>query len=134
MRARFQQEIDKRLRAQSIDTPTVRQVKNAQDAEGVRGLSDEVADFEVLCYALVSHRELTRDGRPVSDVKLGKLGADWELVKTPLPSMTAWSDAVERGGHPVRHRRESRAQRQQPADLLGKADPGGAKDRASQGQ
>ena len=98
VRPRFQQDVDKSLRAQGIETPTVRQVKNALDTEGVRGPAEEVRDFEVLCYALVSHRELMRDGRPVSDVKLGKLGANWELVKAPLPAMAAWTDAVERAG------------------------------------
>lgn len=110
VRPRFAQEVDKQLRAQGnvagpavqvaqeADAPTVRQVKNCLDPERARGLSDEVADFEVRCYALVSHRELKRDGRAVSDPKLGKLSPDWELVKTPLPSMAAWSDAVERAG------------------------------------
>lgn len=98
VRPLFAQEIDKELKARGIDTPSVRQVKNVLDPEGKRGLSDEVSDFEVLCYALVSHRELMRDGRPVTDAKLGKLGVDWELVKAPLPTMTQWSDAVERAG------------------------------------
>jgi hypothetical protein len=61
-------------------------------------LLPEVADFMVRCYALVSHREILRDGRPVVEIKLGKFGPDWELVQTPLPSQTEWNEAVDRAG------------------------------------
>jgi hypothetical protein len=98
VRQRFAQEIDKQLAASAVETPTVRQIKNCLDSEHVRGLSDEVADFEVLCYALVSHRELRRDDRAVTDPKLGKLNPDWELVKSPLPTMAEWSAAIARAG------------------------------------
>lgn len=98
VRPHFQQGIDQLLRADGIDTPTVRQVKYALDPQGVRGLLPEVADFAVRCYALVGHREILRAGHPVADIKLGKLGPDWELVQTPLPSQTEWNEAVERAG------------------------------------
>jgi hypothetical protein len=101
VRTQFAQEIDKRLLAQptiGAEAPTVRQVKNWLDPDGARGLADEVADFEVLCYALVSHRELMRDGRAVLDPKLGKLNSDYELIKAPLPEMTAWLEALDRAG------------------------------------
>lgn len=98
IRPHFQQEIDQQLRANGIDTPTVGQVKQCLDPQGVRGLMPEVADFAVRCYALCSHRELMRAGRPVADVKLGKLGGDWELVQSPLPSQTEWNEAVDRAG------------------------------------
>lgn len=98
IRPHFQQEIDQQLRAEGIQTPTVRQVKHCLDPQGVRGLLPEVADFAVRCYAIVSHREIMRAGNPVPDVKLGKLAPDWELVQTPLPSQTEWNEAVDRAG------------------------------------
>ncbi len=98
IRPHFQQDIDQQLRADSISTPTVRQVKHCLDPQGVRGLLPEVADFAVRCYAVVSHREILRAGSPVSDIKLGKLGSDWDLVQTPLPSQTEWNEAVDRAG------------------------------------
>jgi hypothetical protein len=98
LRPIFQQEIDQQLRAEGIETPTVRQVKHCLDPLGARGLLPEVADFMVRCYALVSHREILRDGRPVVEIKLGKFGPDWELVQTPLPSQTEWNEAVDRAG------------------------------------
>jgi hypothetical protein len=98
VRLHFQQEIDQQLRASSIETPTVRQVKHCLDPSNVRGLLPEVADFGVRCYALVSHREIMRAGQPLAEIKLGKLGPDWELVQTPLPSQTEWNEAVDRAG------------------------------------
>jgi hypothetical protein len=98
VRPQFQQDVDQQLRAGGIETPTVRQVKHTLDPQGVRGLQPEVGDFLVRCYGLVSHREILRAGHPVADIKLGKLGPDWELVQSPLPSQTEWNEAVDRGG------------------------------------
>ncbi len=96
--SRFTQEIDQQLRAEGIDVPTVRQVARFFDPSGVRGLLPEVSDFVVRCYALATHREILRAGKPVSEIKLGKMGPDWELVQSPLPRQTDWHEAVERAG------------------------------------
>ncbi len=98
VRLPFQQDIDQKLRADGIDTPTVRQVKYCVDPQGARGLLPDVADFVVRCYALVSHREILRAGHPIADIKLGKMGPDWELVQSPLPAQTEWNEAVDRAG------------------------------------
>ncbi|MCG5052490.1 MAG: hypothetical protein KA712_05985 [Myxococcales bacterium] len=95
---RFTQEIDKRLRAEGIDTPTVDQVKRFFDPERVQGLLPEVADFVVRCFALATHREIWSAGRPQTELKLGKLGRDWELVQSKLPSQSEWDAAAALAG------------------------------------
>ena len=76
--------------------PTVEQVIAAYDKERLMGLTPEVADFVVQCWAAWDQRELQRDGSVLSNVKLGSLPRDAELVRPEMPATTAWTAALDR--------------------------------------
>jgi hypothetical protein len=101
LQATWVQDIDRALRQDGIDrAPTVAQVRRRldPDPEQRRGLPVEVADVEVIGYAMASRRELLRAGVPVREVVPGKLAEDIELCETPLPGEKAWQEALDRAG------------------------------------
>ena len=61
------QDIRNELAKDGLDAPTVRQLKRKLDPEGVRGLMDEVSDFEVVAFAEADARELRLGGRPIRE-------------------------------------------------------------------
>ena len=88
-------DLDQKLRLEGIETPTVKVMKRLLDPSGVRGLTDEVADFEVAAYARIRGRELVRGSTVVTPV-LGKLDDEIELRPSRLPSEEAWHRAIPR--------------------------------------
>lgn len=91
-------DLDQQLRAQSIETPDVATLHRLFDAEGVKGLGPEVADFIVLAYATVRGREIVYGGQPLRTLTLGKLPRDAELLQPRLPEEAAWHRAVIQAG------------------------------------
>lgn len=91
-------DLDKALRAEGIEGPTVKTMKRLFDPAGVRGLTAEVSDFEVLAYARVRGRELLRGSSPLASPTLGKLDPEVELRPSRLPSEEAWQKAFPRIG------------------------------------
>ncbi len=99
LRSEWVQDIDRLLRQDGIErAPTVEQLRKRLDPAGQRGLTPDVADFEVMAYATASRRELLRGGKAEGERTLGKLPGDVELVQTPLPDERPWQEAVERAG------------------------------------
>jgi hypothetical protein len=99
LRAEWKQDIDRALRQDGIEqAPTAAQLRKRLDPGGQRGLLAEVADLEVMAYALAARRELVHGGVPVRDAAPGKLDDDVELVQTPLPAEKPWQDAIDRAG------------------------------------
>lgn len=91
-------DLDRTLRAEGVDLPTVSVMKRLFDPAGVRGLTRELADFEVLAYARVRGRELLRAGVPLASASLGKLDDDVELRPSRLPADDLWQKAFPRVG------------------------------------
>ena len=89
------QDLEQELHKEGIQSPTVARVKRLLDPKDAMGLTDEVADFLVLAWALVSGRELLRGGNPVREPTPGKLPEDAELVKPPMPDPVRWQRALE---------------------------------------
>lgn len=99
LRHEWVQDIERALRQDGIEkTPTAAQLRARLDPGGQRGLLAEIADLEVIAYALAVRREPMHGGVPVREVVPGKLGDDVELVQTPLPAEKPWQDAIDRAG------------------------------------
>ena len=93
------EEIDRALaRIGAVASPTVEQVIGAYDAEGLMGLTPEVADFVALCWAAWGQRELQRDGVVVASTTLGKLPRDAELIRPEMPAPERWIKALDMAG------------------------------------
>lgn len=99
LRSEWKQDIDRALRQDGIEqAPTALQIRKRLDPSGQRGLLPEIADLEVVAYAMAARRELVHGGVPVREVVPGKLDDDVELVQTPLPAEKPWQDAIDRAG------------------------------------
>lgn len=92
-------EIANRLRADGHDAPTVERVAHLFDEGQAMGLTREVADFAVICFATAQNR-LVQDeaGRPV-DLVPGKVPPTARVVEVPLPTESAWQHAIDVAGH-----------------------------------
>jgi hypothetical protein len=91
-------DIEAKMRQSGIETPTVGQVREFVDPEGSRGLVAEAADLVVWAFAAAKGFSITRAGKVVQDLKLGRFADDMELVKPDLPSASEWHDALEKAG------------------------------------
>jgi hypothetical protein len=83
------------LRARNLEPPTVADVREAFDAKE-RGLTEEVADFVVMAFALATGRELVAGGVPLREPTLGRLPKDALLPKPPMPEPASWQRALDR--------------------------------------
>jgi hypothetical protein len=94
-RQRFD-DVERALRTEGADSPSVSIVRRLFDPSEVMGLTREVSDFLVLAYAIASDRELQRGDQPLREVTLGKLPDDARLVRPELPEASAWQRALDR--------------------------------------
>jgi hypothetical protein len=92
-------EVANRLRAENRTEPTVEQVAHLFDENGDYGLTPELADFAVVCFAMAENRLIQDDtGRSVELIP-GKLPPEARVVSVELPAETAWQKAIELAGH-----------------------------------
>ncbi len=92
------QEVDGRLAARGLVRPTVKQVADAFDTEGLLGLQRDLRDFYVLAYAAWGARQLRFDGLLLKDLRIGQLNVDAELEKPVLPSAAEFQAALGKAG------------------------------------
>lgn len=93
------EDIDRALRSDGLDAPTVAQVRRAWDPRGVKGLTPEVLDFLVLTFAEAQHRLLqTSEGKPLTESRFGQLPDDAVLATVDRPSEQAWQAALTKAG------------------------------------
>jgi hypothetical protein len=93
------EEIDRALRADGQETPTIERVRRQWDPRRVRGLTPEVLDFLVLAFAEAQHRlVLAEDGRPLVEPKVGHLPDDGVLAVVDRPAEQAWQAALNKAG------------------------------------
>ncbi len=99
LRAQTFDEIDRALRADGQDAPTVERVRRRWDPRGVKGLAPEVLDFLVLSFAEAQHRLLQgSDGKPVVDPRIGHVPDDAVLALVDRPTEQAWQAALTKAG------------------------------------
>ena len=99
LRSQSFDEIDRALRADGQDRPTVDRVRRQWDPQGVRGFTGDVRDFLVLAFAEAHHRLLeTSDGRAIVEPKIGGLPDDAILAVVERPTEQAWQAALNKAG------------------------------------
>lgn len=92
-------EVVNRLRAENRTEPTVEQVAHLFDETGDYGLTPELADFAVICFAMVENRLIQHDGGRAVELVAGKLPPDARVVSVEMPSETSWQRAIDLAGH-----------------------------------
>lgn len=99
LRAQTFDDVDRALRADGQDSPTVARVRRQWDPKGVRGLTPEVLDFLTLAFAEAQHRLLVgSDGRPVVEPRIGHVPDDAVLTVVDRPTEQAWQAALTKAG------------------------------------
>lgn len=92
-------ELERDLRRRGSEVGRVVSVESLRallDPVGARGLTREVEDFLLLCYASWSGREVVRGDRVVDEPAPGALPGDAELVQPRLPGAELWERALQR--------------------------------------
>ncbi len=93
------QELEQRRLQQSVDSPTVGQVRRWLDENNKMGLEDEAEDLVVRCYARHSARTFMYFGKPYHPVAGTAMPEDVVLEKPELPGVAAWGAALDLAGH-----------------------------------
>jgi hypothetical protein len=93
------QELEKRRQQQSIDAPTVGQVRRWIDESGKMGLLADAEDLIARCYARWSARTFTHFGGHFQPKAGQSLPHDVVLEKPDLPGHAAWVAALNQAGH-----------------------------------
>ncbi len=92
-------EVANRLRAENRPEPTVEQVAHLFDETDDWGLTPELADYAVICFAMVENRLIQDEAGRSADLVPGKLPRDARVVSVEMPSETAWQRAIDLAGH-----------------------------------
>lgn len=85
----------RKMAAEKVDSPTVRQLREWIDDPQRMGLQEEVSDLVILAWAAQSGRTPWLHGAHVQG-EIGGLHRECELREQALPEEAAWSEAVRR--------------------------------------
>jgi hypothetical protein len=85
----------RRMAAEGVDNPTVRQLRQWIDEPQAMGLHDDVSDLVILAWAAQAGRTPYLHGGPVQ-AEIGSLHRECELREQALPDEALWKEAVRR--------------------------------------
>src|SRR5690606_28868586 len=85
----------RRMAAEGVENPTVRQLRQWIDEPQAMGLQDDVSDLIILSWAAQAGRTPYLHGGPVQ-AEIGSLNRECELREQALPDEALWKEAVRR--------------------------------------
>lgn len=85
----------RKMAAEGVENPTVRQLRQWIDEPQAMGLQDDVSDLVILAWAAQGGRTPYLHGAPVQ-AEIGGLHRECELREQALPDEALWKDAVRR--------------------------------------
>ncbi len=91
-------EVANRLRAEGQEAPTVEHIARLFDEGDAMGLTPEVADFAVICFAIAQNRLVQDDAGRAVELTPGKVPPDARVVAVPMPGERDWQRALEVAG------------------------------------
>jgi len=85
----------RKMAAERVDNPTVRQLRQWMDEPHAMGLQDDASDLVILAWAAQAGRTPYLHGAPVQ-AEIGSLNRECELREQALPDEALWKEAVRR--------------------------------------
>ena len=85
----------RKMAAERVDNPTVRQLRQWMDEPQAMGLQDDASDLVILAWAAQVGRTPYLHGAPVQ-AEIGSLNRECELREQALPDEALWKEAVRR--------------------------------------
>lgn len=85
----------RKMAAERVDNPTVRQLRQWMDEPQAMGLQDDASDLVILAWAAQAGRTPYLHGAPVQ-AEIGSLNRECELREQALPDEALWKEAVRR--------------------------------------
>lgn len=85
----------RKMAAEHVDNPTVRQLRQWMDEPQAMGLHDDASDLVILAWAAQAGRTPYLHGAPVQ-AEIGSLNRECELREQALPDEALWKEAVRR--------------------------------------